>query len=52
MWQTPDTTPEAATRRLTSEVMFTHSVRRDVFKCSVSTREFAGAFPEKLMKAK
>ena len=43
--------PEAATRRFTSEVMFTHSVRRDVFTRSVSMHGRDDSLPVELMSA-
>src|SRR5690348_488787 len=51
-WQTPDETPDAAKQRFTSEVMSTHSVRRDVFKRNVSVRNPWDGLPAELMNAK
>src|SRR5580704_10210280 len=41
IWQTPAVIPDAPTQRFTSGVMFTHSVRREVFTCNFSMRGLA-----------
>jgi hypothetical protein len=45
----PAETPDSATQRFTSEVMFTHSVRRDVLTCNVTMRRPEDTSPEELM---
>jgi len=45
----PNDTPDAATYRLTSDVIFTHPVRRDVFTRNVAIQGPWGILPEELM---